>query len=246
MKLKIYQNRNVAGFTLAEVLITLGIIGIISAMTIPTLIQNNRNRELAAGLQTAYSEIQQGLNLMSADKGNTVTPSDYNNRTIQGTFYKDYKNYFKKIYDCGTDNPDTTICMARASNTSDENNYNNDLTYKTYTGRTLYTNPFDDGQFVLANGMLILIENPQQIEGVRYPIFISVDINGKRKKPNKLGHDLFTFQLMDNGKLLPMGANGTKYPESEYCKKISTSNINGIGCTNKALTDKEYFKNLPK
>lgn len=29
------------GFTLAEVLITLGIIGIVAAMTIPTLLQNN-------------------------------------------------------------------------------------------------------------------------------------------------------------------------------------------------------------
>lgn len=33
-------------FTLAEVLITLGIIGIVSAMTLPTLIQNKTNKEL--------------------------------------------------------------------------------------------------------------------------------------------------------------------------------------------------------
>ena len=33
------------GFTLAEVLITLGIIGVVAAMTIPGLIQNSKNKE---------------------------------------------------------------------------------------------------------------------------------------------------------------------------------------------------------
>ena len=33
-------------FTLAEVLITLGIIGVVAAMTLPALIQQNRNKEL--------------------------------------------------------------------------------------------------------------------------------------------------------------------------------------------------------
>ena len=51
---------------------------------------------------------------------------------------------------------------------------------------------------------------------------------------------------MVNGKLLPMLANGTYYDEATFCSKTSTSNLNGIACTNKALNDKDYFKNLPK
>ena len=39
------------GFTLAEVLITLGVIGIVSVMTLPALIANNRNKELENGLK---------------------------------------------------------------------------------------------------------------------------------------------------------------------------------------------------
>ena len=39
------------GFTLAEVLITLGIIGVVAAMTMPTLIQNHQKRSLEVATQ---------------------------------------------------------------------------------------------------------------------------------------------------------------------------------------------------
>ncbi len=44
-------------FTLAEVLITLGIIGIVAAMTLPSLIIRNQNKALEAGLKKNYSII---------------------------------------------------------------------------------------------------------------------------------------------------------------------------------------------
>ncbi len=46
-------------FTLAEVLITLGIIGIVAAMTLPTLIQNNKEKETVSKLKKVYSVLQQ-------------------------------------------------------------------------------------------------------------------------------------------------------------------------------------------
>lgn len=58
MKLKINQT---TGFTLAEVLITLSIIGIVASLTLPGLIQNNRNKELKTGLNRGYSLINQAL-----------------------------------------------------------------------------------------------------------------------------------------------------------------------------------------
>ena len=54
-------------FTLAEILITLGIVGIISALTIPTLIQNHKKQVLVNQLKKAMSEISQGLQLMMAE-----------------------------------------------------------------------------------------------------------------------------------------------------------------------------------
>lgn len=238
---------NRIAFTLAEVLITLGIIGVVAAMTMPTILNNTRNKELESQLKVAYSTIQGGISQMNASKGISVTPKDFEATTVNpdavsgsdgsvsGIFYNEYKKYFSKIYDCGIFNTDEKICISRG---------HNDTIYKTYTGNTLATRLFDDGQFVLPNGMLVIINNSGSTND---PLFISVDINGKKKKPNKLGQDLFTFQLMNNGKLLPMGAEGTDYTElNQFCSASSTSNINGIGCTNKALTDSNYFKNLPK
>lgn len=222
-------------FTLAEVLVTLGIIGVVAALTLPALINSTQNRELQSQLQVAYSELQQGLSRMNADKGYTVNESYYPN---SGSFYNDYKNYFVKIYDCGFLKPNEELCMSRTNNHGDTNSGYNDTVYKTFNGNTLGTVLFDDGQFILSNGMLVIIQNNGTQE-----ILLTVDINGKKKKPNRLGQDLFTFQLMNNGKLIPMGANGTKYGT---CTKSSTSDINGIRCTYRALTDKTFWKNLPK
>ena len=47
------------GFTLAEVLVTLGIIGVVSAMTVPTLMQNYQRKSYVTQLHKVYNEIQQ-------------------------------------------------------------------------------------------------------------------------------------------------------------------------------------------
>lgn len=57
------------GFTLAEVLITLGIIGIVAALTIPTLINNYQKKAYIAALQKTYSQTQNAFKLMMADEG---------------------------------------------------------------------------------------------------------------------------------------------------------------------------------
>ncbi len=56
-------------FTLAEVLITLGIIGVVAALTIPTLIQNHRNQVAETRLKKFYSNINQAVQLAEAEYG---------------------------------------------------------------------------------------------------------------------------------------------------------------------------------
>ena len=56
-------------FTLAEILITLGIIGIVAAMTLPTVINNTKAKELETQLKASYSILQQALQRMQADTG---------------------------------------------------------------------------------------------------------------------------------------------------------------------------------
>jgi hypothetical protein len=132
--------------------------------------------------------------------------------------------YIKDIKDCKNSN-----CVPTDSNI-----------YKNYTGTTnLYMSMFDDGQFVLPDGSFILIDNGG---GSNY-LFISIDVNGYKKGPNRLGQDLFMFQIRNSdGKLVPMGAPGSS---GRTCSTTSTSSMNGEGCTYKALTEKDYFKNLP-
>lgn len=58
-----------AAFTLAEVLITLGIIGVVAAMTLPTLIQNYRKHEVETKLAKFYSVMNQAIKLSEVENG---------------------------------------------------------------------------------------------------------------------------------------------------------------------------------
>ena len=71
---KIKQTKK--AFTLAEVLITLGIIGVVATMTIPTLLTNHQKKQTAIKLQKAYAEIYQALKLTEADHGVNLKDSE--------------------------------------------------------------------------------------------------------------------------------------------------------------------------
>ena len=55
------SNKRMSGFTLAEVLITLGIIGVVAAMTMPTLMNSTQGAQYKAAYKKALSAIAQGL-----------------------------------------------------------------------------------------------------------------------------------------------------------------------------------------
>ncbi|MDR1327174.1 MAG: type II secretion system GspH family protein [Heliobacteriaceae bacterium] len=77
---------DVRGFTLAEVLITLGIIGVVAALTMPVLIQNYRKHNVETRLKKVYSVMNQAANMVISERG-------------------DYENWVK---DCGGSG--TPIC----------------------------------------------------------------------------------------------------------------------------------------
>src|SRR5574344_1269594 len=67
---EIKQNpRRKVAFTLAEVLITLGIIGVVAALTLPSLIENHNKKVWVTALQKNYSIWEQGFQKMKADDG---------------------------------------------------------------------------------------------------------------------------------------------------------------------------------
>ena len=73
-----------------------------------------------------------------------------------------------------------------------------------------------------------------------------IDANSNRSL-NLISSTLTSFErLSAEGKLLPMGAKGTDYysENDEYCSPTSTNNMNGAGCTYKALNEPRYFLEL--
>ena len=73
------------GLTLAEVLITLGIIGIVAAMTIPTLITNYQKKTTATRVKKAYAELLQAIKLSENDNDSMESWTVGNDVSIENT-----------------------------------------------------------------------------------------------------------------------------------------------------------------
>ncbi len=212
-------------------------------MTLPSIIQSTRNKELHAQLLKAYSALGQAINMYQAENGLPINRTDLGGRQIKNILMK----YLKTVKDCGMGDVDAeTACIPNKGYLENPNKVED--IYKPYVGNTnILTSRIDDGQFILNDGMLILIEDP--MTNSTSSLYISVDVNGFNKRPNRLGQDLFMFQLhKSNGKLLPMGAVDTDYYDknNKYCTTTRNGEfMNGAGCTAKALYDKNFWKNLP-
>ena len=84
-KITFLQKRRVA-FTLAEVLVTLGIIGVVSAMTVPTLMQNHQRKVYVTQLHKVYNEMQQAaINLMNDRNAVNLTEAGINSTATART-----------------------------------------------------------------------------------------------------------------------------------------------------------------
>lgn len=215
-----------SGFTLAEVLITLGIIGVVAAMTIPGLITNYKAARLKSQFTKVQSEIAQAVRMMKNDdiSLDAATYAGSDSLDFYNTFYK----YFRVLHMC-----DKNV----------QSKKNKDLCYtqdsiKNLFGESAITYAFfDDGQFILMDGALLIFN--QNTKGG--PLYVSVDINGIKAKPNRLGYDVFVFQLI-NEEFLPAGAKGTSN-FGEKCDLTSKS-TRGFSCTSNAVSDADYFKKL--
>ena len=74
------------GFTLAEVLITLGIIGVVAAMTIPTLMTNYQKKSTATQLKKTYATISNAVRLSEEENGELSGWEFEENGTSQKAF----------------------------------------------------------------------------------------------------------------------------------------------------------------
>ena len=98
-------------FTLSEVLITLGIIGVVAALTMPPLITKNREKETVTRLKKAYSALQQAFLGAAAEDGSPDNWGmgnmyDENSHIIMANHFKPY---MKVLTDCVGQPKDTVI-----------------------------------------------------------------------------------------------------------------------------------------
>ena len=82
------------GFTLAEVLITLGIIGVVAAITIPGLITAYKKHVIASSLKRAVSSINQAIKQSESENGEMET---WNKSLEQEEFIKLYIRPYMNI-----------------------------------------------------------------------------------------------------------------------------------------------------
>ncbi len=222
-------------FTLAEVLITLGVIGVVAAMTIPSLIQNNKAARLRTQFLKSYSTITQVYRIMQND-----TEGSLNSEYEHGTFYKNFSKYLKGSLDCGNyyeERINKKPCYAP--------NAGNNV-YKSLNGAILGNSGerlLDDGILVMPDSSILYFENNKEGDSA---IYVSVDLNGIDNGPNIWGYDLFTFQFLDALEVKAMGDMGTDFSPEQYCDSSKSSARNGIACAFKAKNDPEYSKKIVK
>ena len=106
----IYNN---LGFTLAEVLITLGIIGVIVALTLPHLILNYRNQVVETKLKKIYSIMNQAIALSEDINGN-LEDWNFENPEFLNTYIVPYINK-TDIKDFGSNSEYSSIYLADGS-----------------------------------------------------------------------------------------------------------------------------------
>ena len=106
-------------FTLAEVLITLGIIGIVAAMTLPAIIEHHQKKVVETRLQKFYTVINQAVKLSAVENGDPldwdITPdSTYASYSVNKEFFEKYLlNYLKvaRHGQCGDNYGDSWVCV---------------------------------------------------------------------------------------------------------------------------------------
>lgn len=230
------------GFTLAEVLVTMAVIGVVAALTIPLLLNGTNNKKFETAFFEGLSILQQSSAQVLNDNNGTIigayaTPADYLNAlarklkvartcptttTIGNCWTSTMKDLPKQttitgsngIYSPANALSSPTILLSNGMSLYiDSNLFTSDCTSNTTYGKTFYSQGGNSS--------------------VCFSLYI--DTNGI-KEPNSLGRDIFFFYYVDKLGFVPDGTTGsTDYgKDAQYCNAdvASTSQDNGYTCAN--------------
>ena len=213
------------GFTLAEVLITLGIIGIVAAMTMPMLIGKYQKQVTVSKLQKVYSVLNQALERSEVDhEAYKYWPSGFE----MGA--EDYFNLYWKPY----------LKVSHICQTYEDCGYKSNTPWIFQNGgkvTLVLVSPAARTTFLMEDGILIIMlvaggggEAGDELVRVDE---VYVDINGPGK-PNKMGRDVFVLSKTDEKGykgFMPYG-----YGRRDINQGCSRNNT-GLMCLAKIMAD---------
>ena len=232
-------------FTLAEVLITLGIIGIVTSMTIPIIINKYRSYVLEVQFKKAYSNLCQSILLMKNDLGVENLWKEYVMYDPQTSTYIKPENFYNDF--------DKYIKVIKKVDIYEIANYNSTNKTISNTG-----NDLPKAVYIIPDGSSV----GRQINNGEIRFWI--DVNGPYKKPNRYGFDIFEFRITSKNDAIVPIKQDKFYTEEELknepfpyisgrpCNKQSKQELNGIGCSWFAINNinpddsqKKYWSSLP-
>ena len=202
-----------SGFTLAEVLITLGIIGVVAALTIPTLMTTISAKVKASRIEVVTKKIDQGTSLLNINNG--IGP--YYNNTME--FVQALAKHLKITQICDSNNltkcfPYTSAHMIDGSSYNISNLRTGLNLGLTSGNNTDYTSPnvgiilADGTPMILNYNLKCPISNPDDSKNTSSCIIGIYDLNGAAG-PNKMGKDIVGFN--GGGLGAAFVVNGVKY-----------------------------------
>ena len=213
-------------FTLAEVLITLGIIGVVAALTMPSLIAKYKEKETVSKLKKVYSTFANAYLMAREEQGTPdnwySSGENYNTAAASNKMVNIFLPYFKVAKVCKQSSGCFPNVIYKKPNNTNDSNFD---TYPTIS------------RFILADGTSVYFfsygSTPRSLgSGYLSESYgaMTVDINGKAG-PNKWGVDLFSFALTKNGVVpsgIPDGTGETNFPAA--CNRTSVTG-RGEACT---------------
>ena len=220
-------------------MITLGIIGVVSALTIPNMIANHQKKVLESAFKKSYSSLTQAMIYVEPELLGSVTGENVSAGSNNTEFYNKLFAQYKL---------------------ADNLNKNNDVygTVNIYKQLKSYNNTTVSIPGCMQVPQLVTVDG-MSIGGMYncYANWIVIDTTGPRKGPNAMGQDIFYFGINEKGRLIPLGENITysfwNFSQKQFCSKASTDAQNGVGCAKFAIANecpddknKTYWECLPR
>ena len=198
-------------FTLAEVLITLGIIGVVAAMTLPTLLTNVSNHIFATKIKQTYAMISSAVvTYMAANDLVNITPKNmklFSDDAGEISVNNFFKESFASVISCYEPSP---RCFAERYKINQKDVF-------PYSDRRFWTY---NSSFLLRNGSAVSMI-PLKGEDNRFRIV--VDVNNTQL-PNRIGRDLWVLYLNKDGSLSASGKKGACDSDYDTCLRNLQNN----------------------